>query len=90
VCAFRLRIEQDLRESRCSGHESWGGERPQRLGLIEGLLNLSGCSLVDRTLSLFGYMCFVVGYFSNVFQFVKVIGKLNILDGAIIFEKVYT
>ncbi len=66
------------------------GQRPQRLGLIEGLLNLSGCSLVDRTLSLFGYMCFVVGYFSNVFQFVKVIGKLNILDGAIIFEKVYT
>ncbi len=52
MCAFMLRIEQDLRESRCSGHESRGGERPQRLGLIEGLLNLSGCSLVDRTLSL--------------------------------------
>jgi len=28
------------------------GERPHRLGLIKGLLNLSGCSLVDRTFSL--------------------------------------
>ncbi len=54
MCALRLRIEQDLRESRNRGHES-RGERPQRLSLIEGLLNLSGCSLVDRTLSLFGY-----------------------------------
>jgi hypothetical protein len=24
VCALRLRIVQDLRESRCRGHESWG------------------------------------------------------------------
>jgi len=24
MCALRLRIEQDLRESRCRGHESWG------------------------------------------------------------------
>jgi hypothetical protein len=26
VCALRLRIEQDLRESRCRGHESKGGK----------------------------------------------------------------
>jgi hypothetical protein len=26
MCALRLRIEQDLRESRCRGHESKGGK----------------------------------------------------------------
>jgi len=57
MCALRLQIEQDLRESRSKGHKS-RGERPQRLGLIVGLLNLSRCSLVDRTLSLFGYRTF--------------------------------
>ncbi len=27
MCALRLRIEQDLRESRRRGHESWVGEK---------------------------------------------------------------
>jgi len=27
VCVLRLRIEQDLRESKCRGHENRGGEK---------------------------------------------------------------
>jgi hypothetical protein len=38
VCALRLRIEQDLRESRCSGHESRGGEKTSETWLGRGFV----------------------------------------------------
>jgi hypothetical protein len=36
VCVLRLRIEQDLRESKCRGHESRGGEKTLETWLDRG------------------------------------------------------
>jgi hypothetical protein len=44
VCEFRLRIEQDLRESRCNGHESREEGKTSETWFDGGSVNLSGCS----------------------------------------------
>jgi hypothetical protein len=55
VCALRLRIEQDLRESRCRGLESRGGEKTLETWLDRGSVEVVRVFVGSSHPSLFGY-----------------------------------